>query len=38
MESRVMEDDAPIGQDKKWKIAWKQVLVMFNGFPMFECM
>jgi hypothetical protein len=36
MESGVMEDDAPIGQAKKWKMAWKQVLMMVNGFQMLE--
>jgi hypothetical protein len=36
MESGVMEDDSPIGQAKKWKMAWKQVLVMVNGFQMLE--
>jgi hypothetical protein len=36
MESGVMEDDAPIGQATKWKMAWKQVLVMVNGFQMLE--
>jgi hypothetical protein len=36
MESGVMEDDSPIGQDKKWNMAWKQVLVMVNGFQMLE--
>jgi hypothetical protein len=36
MESGVMEDDAPIGQAKKWNMAWKQVLVMVNGFQMLE--
>jgi hypothetical protein len=36
MESGVMEDDAPIGQAMKWKIAWEQVLVMVNGCQMLE--
>jgi hypothetical protein len=36
MESGVVEDDAPIGQAKKWKMDWKQVLYMVNGFQTFE--
>jgi hypothetical protein len=36
MENGVMEDDAPIGQTTKWNMAWKQVLVMVNGFQMLE--
>ena len=36
MESGVMEDDAPIGQTTKWKMVWKQVLMMVNGCQMLE--
>jgi hypothetical protein len=36
MKSGLMEDDAPIGQAKKWKMAWKQVFYMVNGFQTFE--
>jgi hypothetical protein len=36
MESEVMEDDAPIGQTTKWKVAWKQVLEMVNGCQVLE--
>jgi hypothetical protein len=36
MESGVMEGDAPIGQAKKWKMAWKRVLVMVNGCQSLE--
>jgi hypothetical protein len=36
MESGVMEDDAPIGQAKKWKVAWEQVLEMVKGCQKFE--
>jgi hypothetical protein len=36
MENGVMKDYAPIVQYKDWKISWKQVLVMVNGFQMLE--
>ena len=36
MESEVMEDDAPIGQTTKWKLAWEQVSNMVNGFQVLE--
>jgi hypothetical protein len=32
MESGETKDDTPIGQSMRWKIPWKQVLVMVNGF------
>ena len=36
MESGVMEDDAPIGQSMRWKMAWKQVLEMVNSCQILE--
>ena len=36
MESEVMEDDAPIGQTTKWKVAWEQVSEVVNGFQVLE--
>jgi hypothetical protein len=32
MESGVMEGDTPIGQSKKWKMAWVRVLLVRVGF------
>jgi hypothetical protein len=36
MESGAMEYDSPIGQAKKWKMVWKQFLVMINGFQVLQ--
>jgi hypothetical protein len=36
MESGVMEDDSLVGQFMRWKMAWKQVLVMVNGCKVIE--
>jgi hypothetical protein len=36
MESEVMEDDAPIGQTTKWKVAWERVLEIVNGCQVLE--
>jgi hypothetical protein len=31
MESDIMEDETPIGQSKKWKMAWVRVLLVRVG-------
>jgi hypothetical protein len=36
MESGEMKYDTPIGQSRRWNMAWKQVLVMVNGCQMLE--
>ena len=36
MESGETKDVTPIGQSTRWKMAWKQVLVMVNGCQMLE--